>query len=111
MITDVIVGAITLKCDRVSKPKKTVIARDVIPGSTEECVQKVASYSRDIELSGILIGANKETDRTTLLSYEGEEETYNDGEDVITMLVTDVDIPTEGGSPSHYRFTIKGIKV
>lgn len=111
MISSVVLGAITLKCDELNKPQDPIVVRDVIPGRTEEVIQQVATKSKDLYLHGILKGADMDTDKTTLEGYNNTVITYTDSVESFSVLVITVDIPTTGGQPNHYLFTIRGIKV
>jgi len=107
MITTVVLGAITVKCGYVGKNKRPRIVRVDIPGRDGGLIQEMGNTSKTIELRGMLNGATKDTDKTTLEGYRGTNQTYNDGTDNITVTVEDVNIPTEGGNPNHYNFTIR----
>ena len=111
MISSVTLGTVTLKCDNVDTPQEVVVVRDVVPGRTEEVVQQVAMKSKDVNLHGILIGTDMDTDRITLVGYKNMVVAYNDGVDSFNVLVLDAKIPTVGGRPNHYEFTIRGVKV
>ena len=110
MITSVKVGSVTLSCDYLNKPIRPKIVRIEIPGRDASIVQNLGNRSKDIEIRGILSGANKDTDKSTLEGYVGSNQTYTDTDETFTMVVTAVDIATVGGQPNHYRFVIKGIK-
>jgi len=110
MISSVTLGDISLKCDSVRKPRGAKIAKIQIPGRDGEIIQNLGLRSKNVELRGILIGTDKDTDKSTLEGYEGTNQTYTDTDESFTMTVETVDIPTEGGFPNHYNFTIRGVK-
>lgn len=107
LITSVTLGSVTLNCNYVSKPKRPTVIENKIMGREGNIYQVLGSDSQMILLRGIIKGASKETDRTTLLGYKGTNQTYTDTEESFTVIVREVDIPTEGGSPSHYNFIIE----
>jgi hypothetical protein len=111
MITSVTLGSIILKCDRVEKPpiRKTVTVE--IPGRDADIIQDLGSSSRVITLEGLLKGAAMDTDKTTLEGYIGTNVSYNDGVLSATVYIQEVNIPTVGGAPYYYRFSIKCIEV
>jgi hypothetical protein len=110
MITTVTLGAITLKCSSIEKPKTPRTAILAIPGRDGDIIQNMGNSSKFITLQGILSGAAKDTDKITLEDYRGTTQTYNDGIDNITVYVADVNIPTVGGQPNHYNFSISLIE-
>ena len=111
MITSVVLGAVTLKCDDLNKSQEVVFSRDVIPGREEEVIQQVAKKSKDLYLHGMLIGVDMDTDKTTLEGYRNTVVTYTDSVESFSVLITTVEIPTTGGQPNHYLFSIRGVKV
>jgi len=110
MITTVTLGSITLTCGDLRKPQTLKISQIGIPGRNGDIIQSMGKNSKRIELSGILSGNNKDTDKTTLEGYLNTTQTYNDGVDNMTVFVENVDIPTVGGQPNHYIFTINLIE-
>jgi len=110
MITSVVLGGVTLKCNHLNKPIPVNIVQIQIPGRSASLVQNMGSGSKEVILKGIITGASKDTDRTTLLGYKGTKQTYTDSEESFTIVVKEANIPVEGGSPNHYNFTITGVK-
>ena len=110
MISSVTLGAITLTCGNLRKPEPVKTVPISIPGRNGDIIQSMGKHSKRIELTGILSGASKDTDKTTLEGYKNTTQTYNDGVDNITVFVDDVDVPTTGGQPNHYIFTIELIE-
>lgn len=106
MITTVVLGGTTIKCNLVNKPKGANVRRITIPGRDGQIIQNLGNLSKVITLRGILSGATKDTDKATLEGFEGTVTTYNDGVDNINVAVESVVIPTEGGNPNHYIFEI-----
>lgn len=110
MITTVTLGALTLKCDYVNTPIPPKIVRINIPGRDGDVVQVLGTESQLVELRGILIGTAKDTDKVALEGYKGTVQAYADGVNSFDMIVEYVDIPTIGGQPNHYLFTVRGHK-
>jgi len=108
MITTVTLGSVTLYCDYVDVHQASRVIRIPIPGRQGDVFQTVGKSSNTVEIRGILKGASKDTDKATLEGYEGETQTYNDGTNNFTMIVSAVIIPTVGGQPNHYNFSIRG---
>lgn len=109
MITTVTIGSVTLTCNFVHKPKPSKIVRIPIPGRTGDIVQNLGDGSKRVELRGKIAVAD-EADKTTLEGYQGTTQTYTDSDESFTMIVEFVDIPTEGGNPNHFNFTVIGAK-
>ena len=110
MISSVVLGSITLKCNYVNKPIRPNIVRVQVPGRSTGLVQNMGKASKEVMLRGIISEASKDTDKSTLESYRGTNQTYTDSDESFTMVVEVVDIPTVGGNPNHYEFTITGVK-
>ena len=108
MITTVTLGALTLKCDYGNTPQKARIVKIEIPGRVGDVHQVMGKNSKAVELRGILNGSTMDADKATLEGYEGTTQTYTDGTNDFTMLVSFVDVPTIGGQPNHYDFTVRG---
>lgn len=107
MITTVTLGAITLTCGEVSKPHPIKLTKLAIPERDGDILQSMGKSTKVIELQGILQGAAKDTDKTTLEGYLNTTQSYNDGVDNITVFIEEVYIPTIGGQPNHYIFNIR----
>lgn len=110
MITSVVLGAITLSTSYLNKPIPNNVAKLDIPGRLGSVFQDMGEQSQEVEIRGVLKGTSKDTDKATLEGYRRQKVTYTDSEESFTMIVTYVDIPTVGGQPNHYTFTIKGYK-
>jgi hypothetical protein len=110
MITTVVLGSVTIKCNVVDKQIVPKIAVIEIPGREGDLVQNLGNSSKAVRLQGILTGTSKDTDKSTLEGYKGTTQTYTDTDESFTMIVTRVNIPTIGGQPNHYTFTIEGRK-
>jgi len=110
MISSVTLGSVTLSCDFVNKPQLTRIVEHQIPGRNGSVLQDLGNQSVRVELKGKLEGVDMETDKSTLEGYRGTNQTYTDSDESFTMTVAFVDIPTVGGVPNHYLFTIRGYK-
>jgi len=108
MITSVTLGTISLKCNRVDKPQPPKISRTEINGRDGDLLQYGGLTSKNIILTGILIGTDKDTHKIALEGYRGTIQSYVDAELSCNVLIETVNIPTVGGQPNHYTFNIIG---
>ena len=106
MISSVILGGITLKCNYLNKPIPAKYSIIEIPGREGDVIQYSNKASQEIQARGIIQGAAKDTDRTSLLGFIGTFQTYTDSEESFEVFVLDVSIPVIGGQPNHYDFNI-----
>jgi len=110
MITTITLGALTLTCRMANKPQLVKLARINIPGRDGDILQSMGKSSKEFFLIGKLDGATMDADKVTLEGYLNTTQTYNDGIDNLTVFVESVNIPTVGGQPNHYEFTLRLIK-
>ena len=107
----VILGSLTLTCDYVNTPIPPKIVRINIPGRDGDVVQILGTESQLMEIRGILIGTNKDTDKATLEDMKGTIQSFNDGvQAAFDVIIEYVDVPTLGGQSNYYNFTIRGHK-